>query len=135
MLRTKSAAGLQKALQPWLHVCVGAAVGALLTIALTSRTGQSLAQLQGDIFTGGALPSDLVDHVGQHVSIEIDTPPARKAGYEYTASDYQALYDETWTKGGYPAQSCWGCRFGPDLVGAVDFSTVLDAGEPPPVYL
>ncbi len=40
----------------------------------------------------------------------------------------QEVYDKSWTKGGYPAQSCWGCRFGADVVTRLPFHSVLDAG-------
>ena len=38
------------------------------------------------------------------------------------------MYDKSWTQGGYPAQSCWGCRFGADVVSRLPFHSVLDAG-------
>jgi len=40
----------------------------------------------------------------------------------------QEVYDKSWTQGGYPAQSCWGCRFGADVVTRLPFHSVLDAG-------
>ena len=40
----------------------------------------------------------------------------------------QEVYDRSWTQGGYPAQSCWGCRFGADVVTRLPFHSVLDAG-------
>ena len=46
----------------------------------------------------------------------------------YKTNTYQALYDQTWTKGGYPAQSCWGCRFATDVVNKIPFNSMLDAG-------
>ena len=55
-------------------------------------------------------------------------PPARKPGYVLRSTTYQAVYDKTWTRGGYPAQSCWGCRFATDVITKLQFHTVLDAG-------
>jgi len=55
-------------------------------------------------------------------------PPARKPGYTYRSTTYQAVYDKTWTSGGYPAQSCWGCRFATDVIAKLKFHTILDAG-------
>ncbi len=55
-------------------------------------------------------------------------PPARKPGYVLRSTTYQAVYDKTWTRGGYPAQSCWGCRFATDVIAKLQFHTVLDAG-------
>jgi len=46
----------------------------------------------------------------------------------YKSNSYQELYDKTWTQGGYPAQSCWGCRFASDVVAKVQFHKMLDAG-------
>lgn len=31
-------------------------------------------------------------------------------------------------QGGYPSQSCWGCRFAVDVIEKLKFHTVLDAG-------
>jgi len=55
-------------------------------------------------------------------------PPARKPGYTYRSTTYQAVYDKTWTSSGYPAQSCWGCRFATDVIAKLKFHTILDAG-------
>ena len=55
-------------------------------------------------------------------------PPQRKPGYVYRSTTYQSLYDKTWTEGGYPAQSCWGCRFAVDVTTKLQFHTMLDAG-------
>jgi 2-polyprenyl-3-methyl-5-hydroxy-6-metoxy-1,4-benzoquinol methylase len=38
------------------------------------------------------------------------------------------VYDKSWLEGGYPKQSCWGCRFAADVIARVPFHTVLDAG-------
>jgi hypothetical protein len=46
----------------------------------------------------------------------------------YKSNSYQELYDKTWTQGGYPSQSCWGCRFAVDVIEKLKFHTVLDAG-------
>jgi hypothetical protein len=40
----------------------------------------------------------------------------------------QEVYDKSWLAGGYPKQSCWGCRFGVDVVARLPFHSVLDAG-------
>ena len=40
----------------------------------------------------------------------------------------QEVYDKSWTQGGYPAQSCWGCRFSVDIATRLPFNSVLDAG-------
>ncbi|KAK9823726.1 hypothetical protein WJX72_004952 [[Myrmecia] bisecta] len=57
-----------------------------------------------------------------------DRPPQRRPEYVYTTTQYQQVYDATWTQGGYPRQSCWGCRFATDVVQKLQFHTVLDAG-------
>merc|ERR1711966_2568 len=54
--------------------------------------------------------------------------PARLPGYKYETTPYQGVYDKTWTQGGYPSQSCWGCRFASDVVSRLTFHSVLDAG-------
>ena len=59
---------------------------------------------------------------------EGDAAPARRPGFVRETNAYQAVYDDSWTKGGYPAQSCWGCRFGADVVSKLEFHSVLDAG-------
>jgi hypothetical protein len=38
------------------------------------------------------------------------------------------VYDKSWLAGGYPKQSCWGCRFGVDVIARLPFHSVLDAG-------
>lgn len=38
------------------------------------------------------------------------------------------MYDKSWLAGGYPKQSCWGCRFGVDVIARLPFHSVLDAG-------
>ncbi len=40
----------------------------------------------------------------------------------------QEVYDKSWLAGGYPKQSCWGCRFAVDVIARLPFHTVLDAG-------
>lgn len=40
----------------------------------------------------------------------------------------QEVYDKSWLAGGYPKQSCWGCRFGVDVIARLPFHSVLDAG-------
>eukprot|EP00898_Chlorokybus_atmophyticus_P007123 jgi/Chlat1/7411/Chrsp6S07435 len=55
------------------------------------------------------------------------TPPRLK-GYVYKSVAYEDVYDKTWTQGGYPSQSCWGCRFGADVMSRLKFHSVLDAG-------
>ncbi|XRB23903.1 glycosyl transferase [Pseudoscourfieldia marina] len=55
-------------------------------------------------------------------------PATRRAGYVYKSNQYQDVYDKTWTQGGYPRQSCWGCRFAGDIVNKVQFHSMLDAG-------
>ncbi len=40
----------------------------------------------------------------------------------------QEIYDKSWLAGGYPKQSCWGCRFGVDVITRLPFHSVLDAG-------
>jgi len=63
--------------------------------------------------------------LGDQTSFE---PPTRRSGYVYKSTSYQGVYDKSWTEGGYPRQSCWGCRFAPDLVAKLQFHTSLDAG-------
>ena len=46
----------------------------------------------------------------------------------YKSNTYQEVYDKSWTQGGYPSQSCWGCRFASDIVSRIKFHSVLDAG-------
>ena len=41
---------------------------------------------------------------------------------------WQEVYDKSWLAGGYPKQSCWGCRFGVDVIARLPFHSVLDAG-------
>jgi len=57
-----------------------------------------------------------------------DTPPARLDNYKYKTNDYQEVYDKSWLAGGYPKQSCWGCRFAPQVITKLPFHNVLDAG-------
>lgn len=46
-----------------------------------------------------------------------------------TLPSQQELYDNMWTgQHTYQRLSCWGCRFVADVVGRLDFTTVLDAG-------
>ena len=40
----------------------------------------------------------------------------------------QEVYDKSWLAGGYPKQSCWGCRFGVDVITRLPFHSILDAG-------
>ena len=47
---------------------------------------------------------------------DTDAVPMRREGYVYKSNQYQELYDKTWTEGGYPRQSCWGCRFATDVL-------------------
>lgn len=54
--------------------------------------------------------------------------PRRRAGYSYHSTPYQKVYDSSWINGGYPIQSCWGCRFAVDIITRVPFHSVLDAG-------
>lgn len=55
-------------------------------------------------------------------------PPKRRDDYKYSTNSYQEVYDKSWTEGGYPAQSCWGCRFGAEVVARLPFHSMLDAG-------
>ena len=64
-------------------------------------------------------------YLGDPTSFE---PAPRRADYVYRSNAYQKLYDTTWTQGGYPAQSCWGCRFAVDVTTKLTFHTMLDAG-------
>lgn len=57
-----------------------------------------------------------------------DGPPPRIDGYKYKTNEYQETYDKSWLDGGYPKQSCWGCRFAPQVITKLPFHTVLDAG-------
>jgi len=54
--------------------------------------------------------------------------PKRHGGYVYKSTSYQSVYDKTWTEGGYPRQSCWGCRFAVDVISKLQVHTILDAG-------
>jgi len=59
--------------------------------------------------------------------------PRRRDGYERKTTSYAGKYDEAWTKGGYPAQSCWGCRFVKDVIRRLESTGtpirhILDAG-------
>lgn len=88
--------------------------------------GHSAAHSSGGSFTP-ALRSELDDtlFVGDQVAFD---PPKRRSGYVYKTNAYQGVYDKSWTQGGYPRQSCWGCRFGADVVARLQFHTMLDAG-------
>ena len=48
--------------------------------------------------------------------IDATSVPARREDFVYKSNQYQELYDKTWTEGGYPRQSCWGCRFATDVL-------------------
>lgn len=58
-----------------------------------------------------------------------DALPKRLAGFSYHTAEYQEMYDKAWLQGGYPKQSCWGCRFGGDVAAKLKFHSVLDAGK------
>lgn len=98
--------------------------GLLLMSAIAGRKG-----LTSTFISSGGLPSDLIVHPSAaEPAPTSDSRPARRRDYEYKTTEYQSIYDATWTQGGYPAQSCWGCRFAGDLVSKVAFHSVLDAG-------
>ena len=79
-----------------------------------------------------------MSHVALHARLQgqmccgngfVDLPaPCQGSQLNPAHSAAQDVYDASWTKGGYPAQSCWGCRFGADVVTRLPFHSVLDAG-------
>lgn len=103
---------------------VGFVMGALFATLLVSRS--AVDGPKGTVVSN--LPQSFIEdelflgpQTGEGVA-------KRRAGYVYKSNSYQELYDKTWTQGGYPSQSCWGCRFAVDVIEKLKFHTVLDAG-------
>lgn len=70
-------------------------------------------------------------HVGSSIALHAgrsEFPVRRRANYERHTNVYTSAYDDAWTKGGYPAQSCWGCRFVLEVVTRLGSELILDAG-------
>lgn len=106
-----------------MHGLFGFVLGALFATMLISRPAQ-----ESKTSTALVLPAS---HIEDELFIgdqTVDIPPKRRPGYVYKSNSYQDVYDKTWTQGGYPSQSCWGCRFAVDVMHKLQFHTVLDAG-------
>lgn len=106
------------------NALLGFLVGAIFVSLFTGRKshlpkGQVIAPLsvqsEDSFFTG---------------SMETEEPPKRRDGYVYKSTAYQELYDKTWTEGGYPRQSCWGCRFATDVIHKVSRDAVVESAAP-----
>mmetsp|Transcript_23949 Transcript_23949/g.28969 ORF Transcript_23949/g.28969 Transcript_23949/m.28969 type:complete len:329 (-) Transcript_23949:386-1372(-) len=105
---------------------MGFAIGALFITILSSAPAPKSSAAPAPSFSG--VPSSFIEDELFLGPQSGDVPPARRSGYVYRSNSYQDLYDKTWTQGGYPSQSCWGCRFAPDVINKIKFHTVLDAG-------
>lgn len=105
------------------NALIGFVVGAVF-VSMFSGRGRVDTQ-RGPVIVQTNLQSEDSHFIGLQ---DTDEPPIRKGGYVYQSNTYQELYDKTWTEGGYPRQSCWGCRFATDVIHKVQFHTVLDAG-------
>jgi len=109
-----------------LQLIVGFLVGAVF-VSIFSGSGSNYSQ---SAYGLSGLLSPTFGHYDELFLGDQNTfdPPQRKPGYVYRSTTYQSLYDKTWTEGGYPAQSCWGCRFAVDVTTKLQFHTMLDAG-------
>lgn len=101
----------------------GFVLGALFATLLVSRPVQEVHTTPGLNAPQTFLEDELF--LGSFEGFPV---PKRRPGYVYRSTSYQELYDKTWTQGGYPSQSCWGCRFAVDIIEKLKFHTVLDAG-------
>ena len=108
-----------------IHACVGFFVGAAVMSLLSSKAAENKTVQTALMSASPIFTLDDEMFLGPQ---EGDIPPRRLGDYVYKTNTYQNLYDQTWTKGGYPAQSCWGCRFATEVVNKVEFNTMLDAG-------
>lgn len=109
---------------PAVPVLAGFVVGAAFMALFSGGSSVGPAAIAAG---GVPLQSALEDALFIGSQSTFDTP-ARRSGYVYRSTSYQGVYDKSWTEGGYPRQSCWGCRFAPDLIEKLQFHTVLDAG-------
>lgn len=116
--------GMANRQQNVVPIALGFVFGALCMTLFTSRSPGGASAGAPAV---GPLASALEDSIflGSQTTFE---PPTRRSGYVYKSTSYQGVYDKSWTEGGYPRQSCWGCRFAPDLIEKLQFQTVLDAG-------
>mmetsp|Transcript_27472 Transcript_27472/g.60030 ORF Transcript_27472/g.60030 Transcript_27472/m.60030 type:complete len:326 (-) Transcript_27472:548-1525(-) len=106
-----------------VHGVFGFILGALFTTLLSSSKPAQLESKVSPVFSTTHLEDELF--LGPQAG---EIAPKRRPGYVYRSTSYQELYDKTWTQGGYPSQSCWGCRFAVDVVEKMKFHTLLDAG-------
>mmetsp|Transcript_9203 Transcript_9203/g.16590 ORF Transcript_9203/g.16590 Transcript_9203/m.16590 type:complete len:323 (-) Transcript_9203:257-1225(-) len=104
------------------NALIGFIVGALFVSVFTGRKAELP---RGQVIAPLSVQSEDEYFLGSQEGTDV---PARKGGYVYKSNQYQELYDKTWTEGGYPRQSCWGCRFATDVIHKIQVHTVLDAG-------
>lgn len=105
-----------------VHGVFGFILGALFVTLLGGKPAQLESKIQ---------PAYPTSHLEDELFLGPQTgeiAPKRRPGYVYKSNSYQELYDKTWTQGGYPSQSCWGCRFAVDVIEKMKFHTLLDAG-------
>mmetsp|Transcript_18579 Transcript_18579/g.44420 ORF Transcript_18579/g.44420 Transcript_18579/m.44420 type:complete len:323 (+) Transcript_18579:194-1162(+) len=105
-----------------INVLIGFVIGAVFVSIFTVNKTELP---KGQVIAPINLQSEDAHFLGSQDS---SNPPARRPGYVYKSNTYQELYDKTWTEGGYPRQSCWGCRFATDVIHKVKAHTILDAG-------
>jgi len=105
-----------------IRAALGFVFGAVVATYFASSSSQNAAPVVQSV-PQTFIPDDIF--LGPQTG---DAIPKRRAGYVYRSTSYQAMYDKTWTEGGYPSQSCWGCRFAVDVIEKLTFNNVLDAG-------
>jgi len=96
-------------------------VGSLATLIVTPRSTGYVEARHATSTPNFGLTESLSSHLTY-------APPQRRIEFVYSTNAYQSVYDDSWMQGGYPPQSCWGCRFAVDVVSKISFHTVLDAG-------
>lgn len=92
------------------NVLIGFIIGALFVSVFTGRKAELP---KGQVIAPLSVQSEDEFFIGDLETTDI---PQRRGGYVYKSNQYQELYDKTWTEGGYPRQSCWGCRFATDVI-------------------
>mmetsp|Transcript_35038 Transcript_35038/g.48583 ORF Transcript_35038/g.48583 Transcript_35038/m.48583 type:complete len:326 (-) Transcript_35038:264-1241(-) len=107
-----------------VHGIFGFVLGAILVTLFVSKPSQD-SEVQKVAFSAPKTFMEDELFLGKQVGEVI---PKRRPGYVYRSTSYQEMYDKTWTQGGYPSQSCWGCRFAVDIIEKLKFNSVLDAG-------